>query len=117
MVTDPSQATPRFGVVTARGAPLPPKGAGGSAARAELARRFSLALDSMGLSGTLVLCCYERLAGIPSEDQRHTCHRRAWKDWRTVQRGDRVPEFSLPIHLLGTKTSGGRERRRRSYRV
>ena len=39
----------------------------------------------MGLSGTLVLRCYESLADYPTEARLHTCHRRAWDDWWTVR--------------------------------
>jgi len=53
------------------------------------------ALASMGLSGTLVLLCFESLAGIPPAAQKLVCHRRLWADWRTGQTGDPVPELGL----------------------
>jgi hypothetical protein len=59
------------------------------------ANTIETALESLGLSGTLVLLCFESLAGIPSEEQRFICHRRAFADWWMVQTGDPVPELRL----------------------
>jgi hypothetical protein len=60
---------------------------------------IAAALESVGLTGTLVLLCFENLASLPPDGQKFVCHRRTWADWWTAQTGDPVPELSLQLEL------------------
>ena len=43
--------------------------------------------------GTAVLCCYEKLTGIPPDEQQFVCHRRVFAAWWSENSGDEVPEL------------------------
>jgi hypothetical protein len=51
-------------------------------------------LVSLRLSGTLVLLCFESLAGVPPDEQQFVCYRRALASWWQQMTGDEVPELS-----------------------